>query len=136
MNTSNHQSHSAQAFHIAFSGFLALVVAMGIGRFTFTPQVPLMIAEYQLTLTSAGIVAAFNYLGYLAGSYDAMKAVKGVGYRLWAGLWGAVIITLLSACLNDAFTHSIARFFIGWASGWTLVLVASWANELLARLNR
>ncbi|WP_337239820.1 YbfB/YjiJ family MFS transporter [Proteus faecis] len=136
MNTSNHQSHSAQAFHIAFSGFLALVVAMGIGRFTFTPQVPLMIAEYQLTLTSAGIVAAFNYLGYLAGSYDAMKAVKGVGYRLWAGLWGAVIITLLSAFLNDAFTHSIARFFIGWASGWTLVLVASWANELLARLNR
>lgn len=112
MNTSNHQSHSAQAFHIAFSGFLALVVAMGIGRFTFTPQVPLMIAEYQLTLTSAGIVAAFNYLGYLAGSYDAMKAVKGVGYRLWAGLWGAVIITLLSAFLNDAFTHSIATFFL------------------------
>ncbi|OAT20350.1 YbfB/YjiJ family MFS transporter [Proteus myxofaciens] len=136
MNSPNQQSHSAQAFHIAFSGFLALVVAMGIGRFTFTPQVPLMIAEHQLTLTSASIVAAFNYLGYLAGSYDAMKAVKGVGYRLWGGLWGAVIITLLSAFLNDAYTHSIARFFIGWASGWTLVLVASWANELLARLNR
>lgn len=28
MNTSTHPSHSAQAFHIAFSGFLALVVAM------------------------------------------------------------------------------------------------------------
>ncbi|AZG98076.1 TPA: YbfB/YjiJ family MFS transporter [Proteus mirabilis] len=136
MNTSTHPSHSAQAFHIAFSGFLALVVAMGIGRFTFTPQVPLMIADTQLTLTSASIVAAFNYLGYLAGSYDAMKATKGVGYRLWGGLWGAVIITLLSAVLNDALTHSIARFFIGWASGWTLVLVASWANEVLARLNR
>lgn len=136
MNTSHRQSHSAQAFHIAFSGFLALVVAMGIGRFTFTPQVPLMIGESQLTLTSAGIVAAFNYLGYLAGSYDAMKAIKGVGYRLWGGLWGAVVITLLSAFLNDAVTHSIARFFIGWASGWTLVLVASWANERLAQLNR
>ncbi|QAV24138.1 YbfB/YjiJ family MFS transporter [Proteus hauseri] len=136
MNTPNYQSHSAQAFHIAFSGFLALVVAMGIGRFTFTPQVPLMIGEFQLTLTSASIVAAFNYLGYLAGSYDAMKATRGVGYRLWAGLWGAVTITLLSACVTDAVMHSITRFFIGWASGWTLVLVASWANELLARLNR
>ncbi len=51
-----------QAFQIALSGFLALVVAMGIGRFTFTPQVPLMIAESQMTLTGAGIVAAFNYL--------------------------------------------------------------------------
>ncbi|PHM48506.1 YbfB/YjiJ family MFS transporter [Xenorhabdus miraniensis] len=125
-----------QAFQIALSGFLALVVAMGIGRFTFTPQVPLMIAESQLTLTGAGIVAAFNYLGYLAGSYDAMRAQRFVEYRLWSGLWGAVIITLLSALLDGPVLHSIARFFIGWASGWTLVLVAAWANDELAKLNR
>ncbi|CAM3191542.1 YbfB/YjiJ family MFS transporter [Xenorhabdus nematophila] len=125
-----------QAFQIALSGFLALVVAMGIGRFTFTPQVPLMIAESQMTLTGAGIVAAFNYLGYLAGSYDAMRAQRFVEYRLWSGLWGAVIITLLSALLDGPVLHSIARFFIGWASGWTLVLVAAWANEELGKLNR
>ncbi|CBJ80087.1 conserved hypothetical protein; putative membrane protein [Xenorhabdus bovienii str. Jollieti] len=125
-----------QAFQIALSGFLALVVAMGIGRFTFTPQVPLMIAESQFTLTGAGIVAAFNYLGYLAGSYDAMRAQRFVEYRLWSGLWGAVIITLLSALLDGPILHSIARFFIGWASGWTLVLVAAWVNDELAKLNR
>ncbi|MBC8951829.1 YbfB/YjiJ family MFS transporter [Xenorhabdus sp. PB62.4] len=125
-----------QAFQIALSSFLALVVAMGIGRFTFTPQVPLMIAESQLTLTGAGIVAAFNYLGYLVGSYDAMRAQRFVEYRLWSGLWGAVIITLLSALLDGPVLHSIARFFIGWASGWTLVLVAAWANDELAKLNR
>ncbi|MDC9589020.1 YbfB/YjiJ family MFS transporter [Xenorhabdus sp. XENO-10] len=130
------QSRNYQAFQIALSGFLALVVAMGIGRFTFTPQVPLMIAESQLTLTGAGIVAAFNYLGYLAGSYDAMRAQRCVEYRLWSGLWGAVVITLLSALLNGPILHSIARFFIGWASGWSLVLVAAWANEELGRLNR
>ncbi|MCG3469642.1 MFS transporter [Xenorhabdus bovienii] len=125
-----------QAFQIALSGFLALVVAMGIGRFTFTPQVPLMIAESQFTLTGAGIVAAFNYLGYLAGSYDAMRAQRFVEYRLWSGLWGAVMITLLSALLDGPILHSIARFFIGWASGWTLVLVAAWANDELAKLHR
>ncbi len=130
------QSHHYLAFHIAMSGFLALVVAMGIGRTAFTPQVPLMIAEFQFSLTGAGIVAAFNYLGYLAGSYDAMRARRLIEYRLWAGLWGAVIITLLSALLYGAILHSIARFFIGWASGWTLVLVTSWANEQLAKLNR
>ena len=32
------------ALRIALSGFVVLVVAMGIGRFAFTPQVPLMIA--------------------------------------------------------------------------------------------
>lgn len=135
MNTSSHKSQSAQAFHVAFSGFLALVVAMGIGRFAFTSQVPLMIDESQLTLSGASIVAAFNYLGYLAGSYDAMKAIRGVGYRLWIGLWGAVIITILSAFLHDVVTHSIARVIIGWASGWTLVIVVSWVGEQLTRLN-
>lgn len=40
------------AVRIALSGFLALVVAMGIGRFAFTPQVPLMIAEHQFSLTA------------------------------------------------------------------------------------
>ncbi|MDX7997746.1 YbfB/YjiJ family MFS transporter [Xenorhabdus sp. Reich] len=125
-----------QAFQIALSGFFALVVAMGIGRFTFTPQVPLMIAESQITLTGAGIVAAFNYLGYLAGSYDAMRSQRFVEYRLWSGLWGAVVITLLSALLDGPILHSIARFFIGWASGWTLVLVAAWTNDELGKLNR
>ncbi|WP_340621246.1 YbfB/YjiJ family MFS transporter [Xenorhabdus siamensis] len=129
-------SRNYQAIQIALSGFLALVVAMGIGRFTFTPQVPLMIAESQFTLTEAGIVAAFNYLGYFAGSYDAMRARQFIEYRLWGGLWGAVIITLLSALLDGPVLHSIARFFIGWASGWTLVLVAAWANDALAKLNR
>lgn len=56
------------ALRIALSGFVVLVVAMGIGRFAFTPQVPLMIAAGQLTLTSAGLVAAMNYMGYLVGA--------------------------------------------------------------------
>ena len=41
------------AGRIALSALLSLVVAMGIGRFAFTPQVPLMIADGQLTLSSA-----------------------------------------------------------------------------------
>ncbi len=129
-------SRSAAAFHIAFTGFLSLIVVMGIGRFTLTPQVPLMIEEHQLTLSSASIVAACNYLGYLLGSFDAMRARSYVERRMWLGVWGAVVITLLSALLNGPILHSIARFVIGWASGIALVLVAAWANETLARLNR
>ncbi|CAK8742042.1 hypothetical protein SODG_005360 [Sodalis praecaptivus] len=76
------------AIKVALSGFLALLVAMGIGRFAFTPQVPLMIADGQLTLTSAALVAAFNYLGYLLGAFDAMRARCGLEKRLWFGVWG------------------------------------------------
>lgn len=124
------------ALRIALSGFLMLAVAMGIGRFAFTPQVPLMIAEHQLTLTSAGIVAALNYLGYLAGAFDAMRAKNRITLRLWGGVWGAVFLTLLSAAVDDVWWHSLIRFLIGWASGWAMVLVAAWTNESLAHYGR
>ena len=64
------------ALRIALSGFVVLVVAMGIGRFAFTPQVPLMIAAGQLTLTSAGLVAAMNYLGYLVAALEVLKVFE------------------------------------------------------------
>lgn len=124
------------AVRVAFSAFLALVVAMGIGRFAFTPQVPLMIAEHQLSLTSAAVVAALNYLGYLCGSFDAMRATRRVEWRLQAGIWGAVLLTLLSACVSGPWLHGVVRFLIGWASGWGMVLIAAWSNEQLHRYQR
>lgn len=124
------------AVRVAFSAFLALVVAMGIGRFAFTPQVPLMIAEHQLSLTSAAVVAALNYLGYLCGSFDAMRATRRVEWRLQAGIWGAMLLTLLSACVSGPWLHGVVRFLIGWASGWGMVLIAAWSNEQLHRYQR
>ena len=124
------------AFRVALSAFLALVVVMGIGRFAFTPQVPLMIHDGQLTLTSASLVAALNYLGYLCGSFDAMRARRRVELRLQLGVWGAVILTLLSACVSGPWLHGAVRFLIGWASGVALVLVAAWSSEQLHHYGR
>ena len=50
--------------------------------------------------------------------------------------FGAVVLTLLSAWLNDARLHGAARFIIGWASGCAMVLVAAWSNERLQQLGR
>ncbi|ANG93504.1 MFS transporter [Lelliottia amnigena] len=124
------------ALRIALCGFVVLVVAMGIGRFAFTPQVPLMIAAGQLTLTSAGLVAATNYLGYLVGAWDAMRAHRFVEGRLYLGVAGAVAITLLSAIADNAVVHGILRFIIGCMSGWSMVLIAAWTNERLAHYGK
>lgn len=121
---------------IALSGFIVLVVAMGIGRFAFTPQVPLMIRDGQLTLTSAGLVAAMNYLGYLLGAWDAMRASKHVEIRLYLGIFGAVALTFLSALADNAFLHGAVRLVIGAMSGWAMVLTAAWTNERLAHYAR
>src|SRR5687768_5765398 len=41
---------------------------MGIGRFAFTPLLPLMLAERTVDLPAASLLASANYLGYLVGA--------------------------------------------------------------------
>jgi len=45
----------------AIAGAFSLVIALGIGRFLFTPALPDMIAETSLTAISGGYLAAINY---------------------------------------------------------------------------
>ena len=124
------------AVRIALAGFVMLIVAMGIGRFAFTPQVPLMIRDGQLSLTSTGLVAAMNYLGYLIGAWDAMRARHRVEQRLYVGIGGAVLLTLLSALAMDPLLHGLLRLIIGVMSGWAMVLTAAWVGDGLAHTGR
>src|SRR5207253_5633999 len=60
----------------ALVGFAALALAMGIGRFAFTPLLPLMEDDAGLSLADGGYLAAANYLGYLAGALWATRAAR------------------------------------------------------------
>ena len=53
---------------LILTGIAALTIAVGIGRFSYTPILPYMISELKLTTTDAGLIASSNYLGYLLGS--------------------------------------------------------------------
>src|SRR5258705_6243475 len=53
---------------IALAGAVSLAVAMGIGRFAFTPLLPMMLADRVIDLHTASWLASANYLGYLAGA--------------------------------------------------------------------
>ena len=52
---------------------IALAVAMGIGRFAFTPLLPLMVRDGSLAQSAGAWLAASNYLGYLAGALTASR---------------------------------------------------------------
>src|SRR6185295_7318282 len=53
---------------IALASAVSLAVAMGIGRFAFTPLLPMMLADGVIDLHGASWLATANYLGYLVGA--------------------------------------------------------------------
>ncbi|MDH0729369.1 MFS transporter [Pseudomonas sichuanensis] len=111
---------------------VALMMAMGIGRFALTPQLPRLIAEGQFDLTAGGLVAAANYLGYFLGAVDGMFARQPaqVRLRLHGGLWLCVLLTLASAAADGFWSHLLLRFGTGVASAWVLVMIASLSQQL------
>lgn len=129
-------ARSPSPLQVLITGFLGLLVAIGIGRFALTPQLPLMIQAGQLSLTGASLVAASNYLGYLAGSLDAMRARRHSLARLRLGLWLCVACPLLSAWADSVLLHALLRFVAGVASAWVLILLTSWTQQELARQGR
>jgi MFS family permease len=76
-------------------GFLVLLVAMGIGRFAYTPLLPPMMSEYVFGAEEAGFLASSNYLGYLVGAFTAgaLCRVWGEKRLLLFGLFLSVLTT-------------------------------------------
>ncbi|WP_065258457.1 MFS transporter [Pseudomonas bananamidigenes] len=121
-----------------FASFIALMMAMGIGRFALTPQLPHLISEGQLDLTAAGLIAAANYLGYLLGAVDAMfsRRPDQVQRRLHGGLWLCVLLTLASFWADGFWSHLLLRFGTGVASAWVLVMITALSQPLAAAAGR
>ncbi|MDP3309506.1 MAG: YbfB/YjiJ family MFS transporter, partial [Polaromonas sp.] len=46
---------------IAIAGLLSLATAMGIGRFAFTPLLPMMLSDGVIDLPAASWLASANY---------------------------------------------------------------------------
>ncbi|UXV18245.1 MFS transporter [Pseudomonas fluorescens] len=120
------------------ASFIALMMAMGIGRFALTPQMPHLLSEGQIDLTGAGLIAAANYLGYFVGAVNSIFArshhhVRG---RLYGGLWLCVLLTLASYWAHGFWPHLLLRFGTGVASAWALVMITSLSQPLAIAAGR
>jgi len=107
-------------------GLVALAIAMGIGRFAFTPLLPMMQSDAGLGVAQGGWLASANYVGYLAGALLALRLDLPASRVVRGGL---ALVAVVTAAM--AFTHSFAtwmalRFAAGVASAWVLVFVSSW----------
>ncbi|MBV6271840.1 YbfB/YjiJ family MFS transporter [Alcaligenaceae bacterium CGII-47] len=117
---------------LPLAGLLALAVAMGIGRFAFTPILPMMQADLGLSLADGGWLASANYLGYLLGALLATRIPWPPESMLRRGLWMVVIMTALMGLTGNWIAWLLWRMLAGIASAWVMI---GTATLCIARLN-
>jgi predicted MFS family arabinose efflux permease len=121
---------------LALAGLAALAVAMGIGRFAFTPILPMMQQDAGLSVAGGGWLASANYLGYFAGAVWAGAARVPGAVAIRAGL-AAIAFSTLAMALDAGFAAwALLRFAAGVASAWVLVHTSAWVLERLLPLGR
>lgn len=114
-------------WRLAAAGHATLLLAMGIGRFSYTPMVPPLITSGTLTEAEAGYVGACNLAGYLVGAL----CIPAMRRRLAAVpmLRIAVAICFLGIAASAAPAGFVwlasCRFVIGAAASWMMVLALS-----------
>lgn len=120
----------------AWIGLAGLAAAMGIGRFAFTPMLPLMQAHGLLDLDQGAWLAGANYLGYLVGAL-ACTLLAPAPLRLARGGLAAVAVSTLAMAVTTGVPWWLAlRFAAGVASACVLVGVSAWALATLAAAGR
>ncbi|MCG2595080.1 MFS transporter [Ramlibacter sp. XY19] len=107
----------ARPIAIALAGLFALAVAMGIGRFAFTPLLPIMMAEGSVTLPGASLLASANYFGYLLGAV-ACTFQPWIWARLgWASHVNGPALVRVGLAATALLTAAMA---FHWPAGWVL----------------
>jgi predicted MFS family arabinose efflux permease len=107
------------------------VLAQGIGRFAFTPILPMMQQDAGLSVAQGGWLASANYLGYLVGALWAGAARVRAAVAVRAGLAVIAFATLAMALDAGFAAWALLRFVAGVASACVLVGVSGWALAAL-----
>ena len=123
---------------LALAGLLSLAVAIGIGRFVYTPILPYMTAGLGLAKSEAGLIASANFLGYLLGALAAAWRAAPGDPRHW--LLGALVVSGLSTGAM-ALTTGLVPFLLlrlagGAAGALVMVLASSLVMDRLAAAGR
>jgi len=130
-----HRSARNQAYLITGACCICLAIAMGIGRFAFTPLLPMMLHDGVVSLELGGWLATANYAGYVTGALACM-----VVPRKWAGSTiiraglAATILLTFGMALPLGEWWLLLRFLSGVASGFVFVFTAEWCLGRLVSL--
>ncbi|MFM0072222.1 YbfB/YjiJ family MFS transporter [Paraburkholderia sediminicola] len=123
----------------ALACMITLAVVLGIGRFAFTPLLPLMLhgsalGQPQIDIQHGGWLASANYAGYFVGAITCAALRVAPARMVRAGLVATVLLTLAMGVTSQFWLWAVVRFIAGAVSAWTFVFASQWGLRRLTEL--
>ncbi|MFN2362385.1 MAG: YbfB/YjiJ family MFS transporter [Marinobacter sp.] len=127
-----------ELFAVLAAGAILLLVTHGLGRFIYTPLLPYLVGDGQISAGQGAAVATWNYLGYLIGALLAIRwhQISHIRRLLPLALAVHVVTTLIMALSDNLTAMTVARLFNGIANGIVFVQVPALILEWLVLRNR
>ncbi|MGJ7526337.1 YbfB/YjiJ family MFS transporter [Variovorax sp. GB1P17] len=123
------------AWRAALACMVTLAVAMGLGRFAFTPMLPIMLHEGKLELAAGGVLASLNYLGYFFGAVSCAAIGIKASTMVRGGLVATAALLLSMGLLHSFIGWGVLRTAAGVMSAWVFVFASGWGMRRLAETN-
>ncbi|WP_348538059.1 YbfB/YjiJ family MFS transporter [Nocardia carnea] len=103
-----------------------LAAAMGVGRFVFTPLLPIMTESAGISAGDGALIATGNYAGYLVGALLLARRPR-LGTRAPFLTWSLLLVAseVAMAATAAVWAHIGLRFFAGVASAAIFIACAS-----------
>ena len=111
---------------------VALGVAIGIGRFAFTPVLPLMLHEGSLDLAGGGLLASLNYAGYFVGALVCASIPVRAPTMVRSGLVATAVLLVGMGVLHSFGAWGVLRTAAGVISAFVFVFASGWGFRRLA----
>ena len=113
-----------QRLKVLIAGVTSLILMLGVARFAYTPLLPVMQQQTELSTLAGGWLATINYVGYLMGALMAASisslTLKDRLYRI--GIVLAVVTTAMMAVTTNPYIWGISRWLAGFSSAAGLLL--------------
>jgi predicted MFS family arabinose efflux permease len=115
-----------EVWRTAIAGALTLATLLGIGRFAYTPLLPMMLEEHIVTLAGGGLIATLHYIGYFLGAAACMLWRFPPTAMIRSGLAMTVALLFGMAITDNLFLLMTWRLLAGLATGWAFVHTTNW----------
>jgi MFS family permease len=126
----------APVTRLLLGGLLTLAVVMGVGRFYYTPLLPLMQRDFGIGTATAGLLGSVNFAGYFAGSIGAVFVPRGPVRLL---VFRSAVLVSIATTMGMGFTESLPAWIVlralaGIASAFGMILAAAFLAEALVAI--